>query len=431
MNEDATKAVVTDNTNEAYASTAVDDNEGCTMQQEYCVTAQGTKSSVFIQADRARGMNQMEQEIMTKQQGRSENIAVPGAVFASNGSKGLSNIKSDGKAKQSANGTFLPSAVNETSNPIQPIGDLKPSIVNPALQNLEGAVMSKVGSFATPTSNINASLKVNQIGALINQDNKFEYSKKDEAATSVMHFTGDPNIKSSDLEYGMHSNDGEESGLAVALAIDEIEEENVYRPSAVEYDPDAKPSAYKNRRFRLYAFVFLATTIIGTIGAILGIILTNGDENIPSTPLPYRATIGLRETLTQFIPAEYFDDIRNPYRKALDWITYTDLMAITPENPRFIQRYLLAYFYYATSAKKPWTSNCAPSDNAPDTCKYEYIRSLRPIDDRLNRTGSRWLSNTDECDWAGLQCDGLSQISKIELGMKQIPRFLSFPFIRN
>ena len=192
----------------------------------------------------------------------------------------------------------------------------------------------------------------------------------------------------------------------------------MYLPSAVEYDPDAKPPTYQNRRFRLYTFLFISTVIIGTIGAVLGILFTKDNGSVPSTPLPYRATIGIRETLVQLIPEEYFNDVRNPYRQALDWITYIDPMALTPDHPQFIQRFLLAYFYYATSAQKPWTSTCAPSfsENVSDTCKYQYIRSIRPIDDRLNKTGTRWLSNTNECEWAGLQCDDFSQIRQILLG---------------
>ena len=251
-----------------------------------------------------------------------------------------------------------------------------------------------------------------QVDALTNekkQDDSGEVAKKDEAPASAMYSAGSPNLISSSLEYGLYSNDGDESGLAVALAVDEDEDVNMYLPSADEYDPDAKPPAYKNRRFRLYAFLLVATAILGTIRAVLGITFTKNKDSTTATPIPYRATLGIRETLTPFISEEYFDDVRNPYRKALDWITYHDPTATTPDNPRFIQRFILAYFYYATSAKKPWTSNCAPSssENESDTCKYEFIRSIRPIDDRVNKTGTRWLSKTDECEWAGVQCDAL------------------------
>jgi hypothetical protein len=90
----------------------------------------------------------------------------------------------------------------------------------------------------------------------------------------------------------------------------------------------------------------LAAAVIGTAGTVLGITLTN--EEIPPS-VPYRATIGIRENVARVVGNEQLDDHKSGYRKALDWIMFADPAAITPENPKFIQRYLLAYFYFATS----------------------------------------------------------------------------------
>jgi hypothetical protein len=417
------------------------------------------------------GDDQIQQEILAKQQGRSSVSANPGTVFPSNNSKNPPhphNLNTAIKAKQSKNEIFHMSTevasrsrntevaerakvyanfVSMTPAPVfRPMKEMELKIkskcdcsaltsnnvmeakeackLNGSMQDietedgdkilsdLESAVMLKAGSYVATSSPITkASLSSNkQYGAST-------YETEHDVAA------GSPNLKSSSLEYELYSHDGDESGLAVALPIDEDHEMNMYLPSAVEYDSDAKPPAFKNRRFRLYTFLLIAASIVGTIGAVLGIIFTEEQESIPTTSLPYRATIGIREKLALFISEEYLDDIQSPYRKALDWITYTDPMAITPDNSRFVQRYILAYFYYATSTKRPWTSRCAPSfssESESDTCKYEFIRSMRPIDDRTNKTGTRWLSNTDECKWAGLQCDGWSQIRKITLGMKEM-----------
>ena len=481
---DETNVVVTTNSTETSVSTGTAVT-ATAMQQGNVEAANNATTSIDSRSDTAQDDDQLKQEITAKQQGRSVATVAPGAVFETNGSKSHHNWNADRTAKQSANGASRPSvedllkprnaedtvrcklAMNSLSTTSARIShsmqdleaavrskldsnvsstttgrklgakealksnglmqDLESSGGNESLRDLESAVMSKVGRYVASTSETNATLIANtQIDVMTYEKKQNEcggYTKKDEVATSAMSSVGKPNMKSSSLECGLYSDDGDESGLAVALAIDEEDEVNIYRPSAVEYDPDAKPPTYKNRRFRLYAFLLVAATVIGTVGAVLSIILSN--ENVTAVSIPYRDTIGIRETLAHFISEEYFDDSRNPYRKALDWITYTDPMAITPDSPRFMQRFILAYFYYATSAKKPWTSSCAPSssENESDTCKYEFIRSIRPIDDRSNKTGSRWLSNTDECEWAGMQCDGLSQISKIVLGMREMQFF--------
>jgi hypothetical protein len=211
------------------------------------------------------------------------------------------------------------------------------------------------------------------------------------------------------LEYGEFGGPSE-TGLAVAVAVEE-DERDVYLPSAVEYDPDAKPPVYRNRRFRMYAYLALITVIVVTVGAVLGITLTN--EGSPEIPI--RATVGIRENVALFVGSnEPFDDVSNPYRKALDWIMFDDPMAVTPDHPNLNQRFLAAYFYFATSVKKPWDGDCAPAVDEKDACKYEYVISLVPkITDTIH--GFRWLSGVDECSWVGVNCDESLQIRGIDL----------------
>jgi hypothetical protein len=211
------------------------------------------------------------------------------------------------------------------------------------------------------------------------------------------------------LEFGEYGGD-EEDGLAIAVAVEEGDND-MHLPAAVEYDPDAKPPMYRNRRFRMYMCLALTAVVVGTLGAVLGLTMTN--EEAPQE-LPYRATLGIRENIARIVTNEQLDDYGSAYSKALDWIMYADPIATTPDNPNFFQRYLLAYFYYATSEKKLWDACTPPVEGESDTCEYIFLED-RLEDRKTKRNARRWLSGTDECLWAGIDCDNSFQVRGIEL----------------
>ena len=220
-------------------------------------------------------------------------------------------------------------------------------------------------------------------------------------------------VDDEDLEYGVL--DGQnDNGLVVAFAVDG-EGEDMYIPSAVEFDPDAKPSIYRNRRFRLYAGLAMIVVIVGTIAASVGITLTKSDAEVePEADVPYRATLGIRESVERIVGSEKLDDINSPYRKALDWIQNVDPLQPLPESPTFTQRYTAAYFYFATSVKKPWSDGCSPATNGePDECVYKRLISVDPVE-YAEMPWTRWLSVKSECVWAGVFCDESGQIRALE-----------------
>jgi hypothetical protein len=90
-------------------------------------------------------------------------------------------------------------------------------------------------------------------------------------------------------------------------------------------------------------------------------------------------------------------------------------MAITPDDPKLMQRYLMAYFYYATSVKKQWKRGCAPADDERDSCTFVSILVHLDVDTPQDVKGSRWLSGVDECSWVGVECDNSFQIRGVEL----------------
>lgn len=237
-----------------------------------------------------------------------------------------------------------------------------------------------------------------------------------------------------DVEFGIYDAGGNEEGLAVAVAIEE-EDENVFIPAAVEYDPDAKPPMYQNRRFRLYAFSAFCVLIVVAIGAGVGISMAKDDSTTGRAA--YRQSLGIREKIEELIGTEELEEANSPYGKALQWITLRDTLELVPEDPNFIQRYILAYFYFATSEKKPW-AYCSPpveeveeEEEQDDSCVYlDFGFSQSTLGSPV--PAIRWLTDHNECAWAGVKCDKFQQVKDIELG-KFLARFLlfvMFPFLR-
>jgi Leucine-rich repeat (LRR) protein len=214
-----------------------------------------------------------------------------------------------------------------------------------------------------------------------------------------------------DLEYGEYGGP-QENGLAVAFAVDE--EEDAYIPSAVEYDPDAKPPMYRNRRFRLYVSLTMVVMVVGTAGILSGLLLNHSSGTPP--PLPERATVGIREYVERLVGPEPVSDRTNPYRKALDWIQDVDPMALTPYDKGFAQRFLTAYLYFSTTVHGPWNNDCDPAQQGEtDDTVYRYTGV---IEEKFNFAldAKRWLSKYDSCLWCAVECDSAGQIIKIDIG---------------
>lgn len=223
----------------------------------------------------------------------------------------------------------------------------------------------------------------------------------------------------SDLEYCVYGGP-DEKGLAVAFAVEE-DDEDMFIPAAVEFDPDAKPPIFRNRRFRLYACLILSVVLIlGTAGAVAGKMLSKRTDaaGAPLVAVPYRETLGIREAIERVVGSDQLDDLSNPYSTALNWITFIDPMELTPEKANFMQRYLIAYFYYATSVEKPWSGHCNPPEqNETEDCSHSV-----PVDVEASEEiaeSKRWLTGLDECTWAGNFCDDSGQIVAMEHGTRE------------
>lgn len=257
------------------------------------------------------------------------------------------------------------------------------------------------------------------------EKNETKVNPKDKSGEK--HLSSGKDFTKQDLEYNVYGTDID-TGLAVATAVGDDDE--MFIPAAVEFDPDAKPPLYKNRRFRLYsavacAFLVIVVVIISVVIVLLGQ-GNNGSSDVTNEiqpSLPYRETLGILETVTREIGAESLNDTESPYSQALQWITYEDPIQSVPEDTSFLQRYVLAYFYYATSVDRPWLSCSQAEGNETDDCMF-----IKVVDsDGLEKSEipfKRWLSNTSECEWAGIFCNDNEQVISIEMRKFPIVFFL-------
>jgi len=144
--------------------------------------------------------------------------------------------------------------------------------------------------------------------------------------------------------------DLEDGKLAVARAVEEEEEDEMFIPAAVEYDPDSKPAVYKKRRFRVYCslafFMILATIVAIVIPTQVGTKnkKSDGDNELfrpTMAPTTFRESLGIQQQLEIIVGSSKLYDPESPHNKALNWILHEDPMELTPDAENLLQRYIL------------------------------------------------------------------------------------------
>ncbi|KAL3925043.1 MAG: hypothetical protein SGILL_000665 [Bacillariaceae sp.] len=224
-----------------------------------------------------------------------------------------------------------------------------------------------------------------------------------------------------------YDDDDEEGGrLAVAVAVKEYEDEDVFIPSAVEYDPDAKPPMYKNRRFRVYGLLGCILSIL-FLGTAIGILALQEQQKIApvqvvptGAPTCERCGLGIEEQLELEVGSEKLYDPSTAEYMAKEWIIYEDSLALLPMDANLVQRFLLAAFYFETHMASEWLScNRQGEADANETCSFQRITSIFPLAYE-SVPGVRWLSSNHECDWSGVRCDELNQTRVIDLPGQEI-----------
>jgi hypothetical protein len=97
-----------------------------------------------------------------------------------------------------------------------------------------------------------------------------------------------------------------------------------------------------------------------------------------------------------------------------------DPMELVPGvDSNFVQRYIMAYFYYATTANGPWLTCNPVVGNESEFC-YLKLSGENEI------AATRWLSPVHECQFAGVICNDKNHI--VGLKLSKFP-FLSWEYL--
>eukprot|EP00980_Cylindrotheca_fusiformis_P013541 scaffold3450_cov114-Cylindrotheca_fusiformis.AAC.46 len=249
---------------------------------------------------------------------------------------------------------------------------------------------------------------------------------------STVETKGNLPVPGNKMGYYPNCNKGKEKGgdvedlrdtsdLAVATEVLE-ETEDAFIPSAIEYDAEAKPPIYKNRRFRLYSALTACLVIVVTVAMVkLFASKKTADKNQPNITDPEKEKdLTMRAQLELVVGSEQLNDSRSPQYRAMTWLMNDDPMQLGTEDENLVQRFLLASFYIHSHDYGDWVSCNAPNATAPeDTCFYQQVVDLYPRKYR-SVPSYRWLSGEHECQWAGLGCDESDYLRTIDLFAQQV-----------
>lgn len=223
----------------------------------------------------------------------------------------------------------------------------------------------------------------------------------------------------SDLEQGTAN--GQEN-LVVALPVQSKDDDAAPEyPAAVEYDPDAKLTAATKSRKWLYVAWACCAAVLVAVAIAVGAVVAGTDKDGKDDLHP-REQIGIRQEILTLVPDEtVLQNPYSPYSKAMKWITFEDPLQLTPQDDHFLQRYIMAYFYHATTEQRPWKICNPPQDTTESSaCSYLQLKDAITREDYnmspVPAWGSRWLSEKHECEWAEVECNQAMQVESIRLG---------------
>lgn len=123
----------------------------------------------------------------------------------------------------------------------------------------------------------------------------------------------------------------------------------------------------------------------------------------------------LMTTFIQIVSAtEDVDEEGSPQNKAANWIINEDGARLCPQDDSFIQRYVMAVFYYSTNGNR-WFQCRSPEDSGlsiPEANEACNITSL-------GNTSDAWLTPGSECMWGGVTCNSDQDfVEQIDFGKR-------------
>jgi hypothetical protein len=165
-------------------------------------------------------------------------------------------------------------------------------------------------------------------------------------------------------------------------------------------EEEAKIESQKMRRYICYGTVCL---LIVVVAIVVSVVLSTGGSSAPVVAHPTEAPSlapsrapTTSPTSTRFIDAlqvletvtnkDVLENRMTPQFQGANWVTAGDPLRLPVSDPKFLTRYILAVFYFATGGDR-WTF-CGRHD---PNCGGE-------------STSRPWLTSADECDWLAVQC---------------------------
>lgn len=119
-------------------------------------------------------------------------------------------------------------------------------------------------------------------------------------------------------------------------------------------------------------------------------------------------------------------DTGSPQDRALQWLIDEDQFTVCPDDPKALQRYILAVTYYSTNGDD-WFECSAPSSfdsdeaitQANENCNVQTTPlpggEENPSFIPVSEGSDAWLTPVYECEWAGINCrDTTNCVDRIE-----------------
>jgi hypothetical protein len=240
--------------------------------------------------------------------------------------------------------------------------------------------------------------------------NKLDIYGNDEHSLPPAGFYGE-----SMVEADKHGNDGGVGQLAVAVAINEAEEEK-FITAAEEFDPNDRVPLWKNPKFCLG----MALCFLVVIAVAVGVSVAVSKRVVESSTTPVQTQRDAMGFWDQFeaVSGETVLQEGTPQYIASRYIVNLDPRELSPDDPSLIQRYVLALLFTSFDG---WNWKWCGGVQDTEVCKYPCWNvdldcavskcEIYDVERAATTTytgecsAARYLEDTHECDWYGVECE--------------------------
>jgi len=216
--------------------------------------------------------------------------------------------------------------------------------------------------------------------------------------------------------------------LAVAVAITEEEEEEVFLPSA-SLEKERGPICQKCD-FSYLVLMAIILLLAVAVGTALFVFKSKEEKPTESPTVFFQGDNIFLKNRNNRIRYQILRGIGNEMnasfdvfgQSALDWILNEDPQRLDPNSNNLVQRYICALFYLSTTKNQPWKSCNRPllPEDTSNCTALKLIGTHPDVTYEKIIDRKRWLSDEHECKWNGVSCDDYERIRGIELRGQEI-----------